>query len=764
MKPKNFIYYFYLMVLYMLKYVLATAIFISNVVLLTAQNECDALLEKAKKSHAKGDYADAFAKYRAVKLCAPNKVSEIEMLVAQLFADVNGERERAEQAQQVAEIALRQAKEEQAKNKRILSKIYFYENKLGLAYQNNRYGFIDKNGNTVIQFDYTTAYPFNELGFAYVEKSSSSKNNEKQWIDTLGQNYNLAENLAELKFSTQILDLSDVELDTLHDSIFNYTNIEVLYLRNIKHIPAGIANLSKLRILACEDCKFAALPTDIVVCEQMQKLILPKSSLDSLPSDISNWKSLQKIDLRNATKLKKLPQTLVALPNLRYLNLSEVANIQQLPADFDKLQELEYLNLHLFKLSKKDILALTKLSQLTYLNLNENNLADIPNDFFCNFPQLKKLYIGATQLTKMPNLECLDKLESLGIGYNPLKNITLNLVKLPRLEQIDLSMLDSLLVCNLGAAAPALRGVKLTSDSLNYIPEAIVNSPNLEWLELAKLRIKKFPTLAAADNIQQLNLLSMPLLADMQAIQDFKNLKLLDIAACPKAFEAPYNFLAGLENLVILRLYNNQIVKLPTSFGNLSKLTKLEFVGNQFTEIPVDFFSSCQKLTTLQLQDNKISRLPSEIEELTNLEYLNISHNKLTTIPASIGKLKRLRGLVLSYNPLEILPPTIGELTDLVSLRIDGCRLQTLPTELGYLQKLFYLSLNNMPQLTEIPPSFANLTNLYQCDINNTCLNNVPTITNLQKLRVLSLRNNDLPEAIKLRIKKELPLCKEIAF
>ena len=46
----------------------------------------------------------------------------------------------------------------------------YSNNKLFVKVENNRYGFVDYNGNVVVDCQYDKAYEFNEYGFATVKK------------------------------------------------------------------------------------------------------------------------------------------------------------------------------------------------------------------------------------------------------------------------------------------------------------------------------------------------------------------------------------------------------------------------------------------------------------------------------------------------------------------------------------------------------------------------------------------------------------------
>ncbi len=192
--------------------------------------------------------------------------------------------------------------------------------------------------------------------------------------------------------------------------------------------------------------------------------------------------------------------------------------------------------------------------------------------------------------------------------------------------------------------------------------------------------------------------------------------------------------------------FNDMLMILPASIGNLTELRELDLSGHFLRE------------------------LPEEIGSLSKLKSLRLSNNLLVSLP-DIGKLSRLDELDLSENHLESLPETIGLLADLRILNLENTR-RNVECYCGYsceyndlfesvllqfdqiaTHKLYdYLNLHQN-HLTVIPESVGNLTNLRRLLLAGNWLTTLPdTIGNLQKLEFLDLHNNileTLPETIK---------------
>lgn len=88
---------------------------------------------------------------------------------------------------------------EQKRNQKIIQNLFFYRQRLGWAFNGEKFGFMDQNGEVVIPFQYSSATPFNpNTGFAIVEKGVPKI---EYLLDTLGNEYQYADELADLALS-----------------------------------------------------------------------------------------------------------------------------------------------------------------------------------------------------------------------------------------------------------------------------------------------------------------------------------------------------------------------------------------------------------------------------------------------------------------------------------------------------------------------------------------------------------------------------------
>ena len=108
---------------------------------------------------------------------------------------------------------------------------------------------------------------------------------------------------------------------------------------------------------------------------------------------------------------------------------------------------------------------------------------------------------------------------------------------------------------------------------------------------------------------------------------------------------------------------------------------------------PLRFRCAC--LQELVLTENYINALPSSIGNLTRLTNLNIDRNRLDSLPAEVGRLVNLGVFSLRENQLRSLPHEIGTCEELHVLDVSGNRLPHLPFTLTNLNlKALWLAEN----------------------------------------------------------------------
>ncbi len=308
--------------------------------------------QKAAADLAKAQADKARSTARAAEKLARKRLKEVE----KAKSESDTLKKRAEALAAVAIDASRRLDTINTRLSNIIESLYFYEDKFALAYRKDnslagRYGFIDKEGNIKIDYRYSEANNFNtDKGFARVKFEG-----DYYFVDTLGNEYRLAESISQLTENTEALDLSGQQLDKFPTEILTYPNLKVLllYNNNISELPAELSRLYSLYKLDLSDNQIAFLPASSVQLRYLKTLDLSGNKLRQVPKEIANLTDLNTLLLAR-NQLDSIPITLGKLPNLNTLDLS-FNKLSNIPTDFGEIESLNLLKLSGNLFSKSDI-------------------------------------------------------------------------------------------------------------------------------------------------------------------------------------------------------------------------------------------------------------------------------------------------------------------------------------------------------------------------------------------------------------------------
>ncbi|CAG8445398.1 7540_t:CDS:2 [Diversispora eburnea] len=312
--------------------------------------------------------------------------------------------------------------------------------------------------------------------------------------------------------------------------------------------------------------------------------------------------------------------------------------------------------------------------------LSNNRLSSIPNHFFDGLHNIKTLYLDRNSLRDIPEeLLKLTKLEILDLSNNCISEFN-SRIKIRRMKNLRRINLDNNVISDISniSKLKTLRELRVNNNLLSTLTSDIS--------KLIKLR------LLYLDNNQLTNL---------------------------------PDTIGRLKSLCVLRLNNNNIEILPTSICSLHQLQVLELRSNLLTQLPENI-KELENLAKLDVSNNKLLTLPNDIVKCTRLTNLNVSNNLLETIPTKFGQLSRLNTLNLRENKINNLPADLGKLTNLIELDLSFNELIVLPDELGKLIKLMEIKLNNNPSLLAIPSTFMKLTQIRKVHLQHCNLSQIP--------------------------------------
>ncbi|THU70706.1 hypothetical protein C4D60_Mb08t27790 [Musa balbisiana] len=240
-------------------------------------------------------------------------------------------------------------------------------------------------------------------------------------------------------------------------------------------------------------------------------------------------------------------------------------------------------------------------------------------------------------------------------------------------------------------------------------------------------------------------------------------------------------------------------MRIPSEFGNLTKLTFLWMTkANLQGEIPASF-AQLTGLTQLDLTQNSLTgAIPAGIWGLPNLQYLYLYKNNLSgsiiidgtigalglveidlsmnlltgSIPDDFGKLKKLSLLDLYYNRLSgVIPASIGKLPSLSTLRLFNNGLTgVLPPELGKNSPLIDIEVNDNMISGELPDGLCDRGAFNSIVVSNNNLTGriPPSLGKYSPLKILFVNGNqfsgEVPDGIWAAVNLTILVMNDNAF
>lgn len=139
-------------------------------------------------------------------------------------------------------------------------------------------------------------------------------------------------------------------------------------------------------------------------------------------------------------------------------------------------------------------------------------------------------------------------------------------------------------------------------------------------------------------------------LEEIKAPNDFPTDKLKSLFInCPNLKKLP-NFIGSCSELEVLKIKNNENLKLENHDYNFPKLKTIQLSGLALGEIP-NWLSISTTLETVDLSFNHISEIPEFFGDLKNIRRINFEHNKINKAPLVLKKIDKLNHLSINHNP-----------------------------------------------------------------------------------------------------------------
>ena len=439
-----------------------------------SQTDFNSIIRDGDNAMKNGNFLDALKKYDAAEAFDPSKKKEVKAKrdilfnkiaaagrstgsanaqVKKLLDTIQNQKETIKMAYDLARANLELASINIARSQKYINGLNLAKGNLALVFNvpkggsNPKYGYINKNGDVVIDYKYDNANPFDYTGFARVARTNLTGSDKKKWaettylVDTTGKEYESAYHIFEINNSTTALDLRDSTFEQFPSGIISQSQLKILLLQGDLHtpmmLPKEIQKMQNLECLSSLSYVFDSIPSEIGQLVNLRSLIISYGQLKYLPADIVKLEKLQSLDL-SGNSMISFPVGIFSLSQLQSLNLAS-NSFDNIPGEIGNLGKLLKLDLQWNKLKTLPA-QIGNLKKLQSLNLDKNLLDTLPADMGM-LTDLQELVISGNQFKSFPKQVLpLTNLELLDLSSNrSLKTIPPEINQLTNLRTLKLS-------------------------------------------------------------------------------------------------------------------------------------------------------------------------------------------------------------------------------------------------------------------------------------------------------------------------------------
>ncbi|MCF0054781.1 WG repeat-containing protein [Dyadobacter sp. CY356] len=284
---------------------------------------CENLLTSAKQSLAKEELTQARDYCEAGLLICEDLVGSFQLVLKQVNARIDSQKIEVSKAYESVRILAET-------NKNLIEAFYFYNGRIALAFNTGRYGFVNKKGETLIDYKYTSAIPFGQkYGYAIVKKQEQGP---EYLLDTTKTEYKLTRNVNALSDTSVTAGIASIRTKKERLAILNAKQLKILFIEDargvnqtlLRRLIQGLKYMPKLVALGLSNTGLTSTPKDLFAIPNLLTLDLSNNKLgkshDLFEGDSLQKSCLIKLDLSN-NELDSIPRRIELLTELRYLNL-----------------------------------------------------------------------------------------------------------------------------------------------------------------------------------------------------------------------------------------------------------------------------------------------------------------------------------------------------------------------------------------------------------------------------------------------------------
>lgn len=374
---------------------------------------------------------------------------------------------------------------------------------------------------------------------------------------------------------------------------------------------------------------------------------------------------------------------------------------------------------------------------ITKLNLQGSGIAWILRDTV-QFPALQALkYLKWLDLSGSSTFEFPAVISD---KYTQLEYLDLNYLKFPSFP------------ANIGRLTKLKQLMMGYADGIRTLPESFGDLENLEYFRIVAVGLTSIPeSFSKLKRLKYFECTLNPLQKLPVKVGDLSNLEVL-LVKTKEALPSSISKLTKLRRLNFIGEASNNV--LPADLGNMIALDTLTLDGN-FRELPASF--SNLDLIDFQLSGPLLVNIPDDIGNMKNLESIAI-YGQFKNFPESFTRLSKLRSFTAGSYALESLPANIGNLKNVAYMSISFGKFKTVPESIGKMANLTELRLENN-QLEALPVGFFDLPRISVMRMANNKLTSISKDFGKLSgtLRTLYIYGNNLSDEDRVLLRQLLP-------
>ena len=320
--------------------------------------------------------------------------------------------------------------------------------------------------------------------------------------------------------------------------------------KNLRSLPSRISEVKSLRTLFCSGCsQLRSFPEILEDMKKLEQLHLDGTAIEELPSSIKHLQGLLWLNLECCNNLLRLPESICNLKSLKALSCSGCSNLMEFPEIWETLEDLIELDLGGSSIEELPS-SIDNLRQLQLLNLTRcKSLRSLPSTI-CELTSLTTFFCsGCSQLRSFPEiLGDMGNLKQLHLDGTAIEELPESIQHLQGLQYLDMSCCSKLV--RLPESICYLKSLITLSCSnclnLRVLPENFCKLSSLKWLYVNFCtQLEKFPeNLGSLQCLEILGVSGLNMSMDcfssiVTDLLQLSKLRMLDLSHCPKLLRVP---------------------------------------------------------------------------------------------------------------------------------------------------------------------------------------------------------------------------------